>query len=622
MSSGKMILSFDGGATETRCGLYTPDGQLLAEATAGPGNPAEYGIEAVADTLLTLARNLGAKSCGMLAAGLAGAGLFEIRHALAQRLAETLEVDRLLVLDDLSPLLLANTDREGGVLALAGTGSCVLALSSEQQLIRIGGRGRILGDLGSSYRIAEDALRAAAMAVDGLDANTVLVSSLTEAAGVKSFPELVLWAAAADKRVLARLSVVVDTAVQAGDAVATAIFRKQAEGLARQTHAAMIKAGLRSTGTLYLAGGLFENSTMYRTCYREALNALHIDSLDVIAPVRGHRAVFEVARRINMNDSDCLFVREALFTKHDLVASSISEAPVVPQTEQALQGEPPLDTLSPIEIVEAMLRQDASLPTAVSACRITIASVIDHAARIVQGGGRIIYIGAGTSGRLGVLDASECPPTFGVDPGVVVGLIAGEDRALRMSVEGAEDDGNAAVCDLDTLSPKLSASDLLIGIAASGRTPYVLAGLQHAKAKGAATVLIACNKVEASPADYLIALNTGPEILPGSTRLKAGTATKLVLNMISTGALTRAGFVHDGRMVAMRPVNQKLRERAIRIVHDLLGCSLEEASGWLNTAQGDIRTAILMARVGVSREEAIRRLHDSGGRLRDALTLR
>ena len=616
-----MILSFDGGATETRGGLYTLDGQLLAEATAGPGNPAEYGVDVVVNTLLALARNLGVKTCDLVVVGLAGVGSFEIQHALAVRLAKMFEAERFLILDDLSPLLLANVGREGGVLALAGTGSCVLALSPDRRLIRVGGRGRILGDLGSSYRIAEEALRAVALAMDGLGMDTILISALMDAAGVKSFPELVLWASSTDKCMLASLSVAVEKAAQVGDVVATTIFHNQAECLARQTHAAMMKAGLGLDGALYLAGGLLENSELYRSFYREALNALHVDSTDTVAPLRGHRAVYEVARRIEITDPDSLFLREALFSRGDFVSIKHTDTPLILKTEQVLEDVPPLDTLSSIEIVDAMSRQDALIPSVVNACRTTIAAVIDHATGVVQRGGRIIYLGAGTSGRLGVLDASECPPTFGVEPGVVVGLIAGGEPALRMSIEGAEDDENAAMRDLDALLPKISVSDLVVGIAASGRTPYVLAGLQHAKAKRAVTALIACNMVDDLSVDYLITLNTGPEILPGSTRLKAGTATKMVLNMISTGALTCAGFVHEGRMVAMRPVNKKLRDRAIRIIGELVGCSVNDACGWLDAAKGDMRTAIVMAQIGVSREEAVRRLHDSGGRLRDALML-
>ena len=618
MNHEPFIFAVDGGATETRGALYTQEGHLLAESVAGPGNPVEYGISVVGETLRTLGQRLGIRSCPFFAGGLAGAGSLSLQRALAEQVASFFDIERLLVLDDLSPLLLANMGTGGGVLTLAGPGSCVLALNSRQEMVRIGGRGRIMGDQGSAYRIAEEALRAAALAMDGIGPETCLATCLMAAVGVNTFSELVRWLAEADKRAIARLSHEVNQAAEAGDCVAMSILRQQADGLARQTHAAMMKAQCGHSGNLLYAGGLLENAACYRTCFQEALAALQVAEPVSLAPLRSHRAVFDVAHRVATGTLAMPIVSDSLFFREDLVFPS--HVDLLPQTEQALPDSPALDTLSALEIVDAMNRQDDLLASVVQACRIPIAEVMEQATRSLHGKGRLIYLGAGTSGRLGVLDASECPPTFGVDPGRVVGLIAGGDRALRSSIEGAEDDDAAAEKDLNALSPPLSATDLVVGIAASGRTPYVLAGLRHARRQGASTALMACNRIQGAPADYVIALNTGPEVLPGSTRLKAGTATKMVLNMISTGALTRAGFVHEGRMVAMRPVNQKLRERAIRIVQELVRCSCEDAERWLDEAHGEIRVAVLMAKESLSREAAVCRLDHAGGRLRDAFS--
>jgi N-acetylmuramic acid 6-phosphate etherase len=248
-----------------------------------------------------------------------------------------------------------------------------------------------------------------------------------------------------------------------------------------------------------------------------------------------------------------------------------------------------------------------------------VSAFIDAASACLRAGGRIIYAGAGTSGRLGVLDASECPPTFGVSEDRVIALIAGGDDALRHAIEGAEDDVEAARRDIDGIAPPVGEHDIVVGITASGTTPYALAAIDHAKELGATTGLIACNPVPLDRADHVIALDTGPEVLPGSTRLKAGTATKIVLNQISTGAMAKAGYVFEGRMVGVRPQNKKLRQRCIRIIAELTGEDTETAERRLDETDGSIRLAVLMARKRWTLDEARQRLDAAHGVLRDAL---
>ena len=233
-------------------------------------------------------------------------------------------------------------------------------------------------------------------------------------------------------------------------------------------------------------------------------------------------------------------------------------------------------------------------------------------------GGRLFYIGAGTSGRLGVLDASECPPTFGVSPDLVQGIMAGGDTALRTSVEGAEDDAWRGASDLKAAG--FTAKDSLVGIAASGRTPYVLGAIEYARTLGALTIGLSCvpNSAVGAAAEIAISPVTGAEVLTGSTRLKAGTATKLVLNMLSTGVMVRTGYVYGNLMVNMQPTNAKLVDRAARIVSAITGLDRESAGRLLDEA-GSVKTAVVMAKLGLSREAAETRLAAAGGNLRKAL---
>ncbi|MGC2402646.1 MAG: N-acetylmuramic acid 6-phosphate etherase [Acidobacteriaceae bacterium] len=277
-----------------------------------------------------------------------------------------------------------------------------------------------------------------------------------------------------------------------------------------------------------------------------------------------------------------------------------------------------IDQLSTLEMLEVINAADRSVAEAVHAELARIAQAVDGIARRLDKGGRLFYTGAGTSGRLGVLDASECPPTFNVDPGLVVGLIAGGDYALRHSVEGAEDNEAQGVKDLKAHG--FSAGDTLVGIAASGRTPYVLGAMMYANELGALTVGLSCvpgSEVERR-AKIAITPAVGPEVITGSTRLRAGTATKLVLNMLSTGAMIRIGMVYGNLMVNVQPSNEKLKDRATRIIAAATGVNQEEADGLLAQA-GTVRVAIVMQKLGLGRDEAIRRLDAANGRLRPVL---
>ncbi|HHE5696189.1 TPA: N-acetylmuramic acid 6-phosphate etherase [Citrobacter amalonaticus] len=278
-----------------------------------------------------------------------------------------------------------------------------------------------------------------------------------------------------------------------------------------------------------------------------------------------------------------------------------------------------LDALSTLELVHRFNQQDTLVAEAVKATLPDVASAVDAAAEALKSGGRIIYMGAGTSGRLGVLDASECPPTFGVPHGLVVGLIAGGPGALLKAVEGAED--NAQLGEDDLIALNLAPQDLVVGLAASGRTPYVIGGLKYARKTGCTTVAISCNPDSpiAREADIAISPVVGPEALTGSTRLKSGTAQKLVLNMISTGAMVKFGKVYQNLMVDMKATNIKLMDRACRMVVEATGIARTEAQTLLKQTDFDVKPAILMALSGLNADAAREKLATHQGFLRAAL---
>ncbi|QIZ99939.1 N-acetylmuramic acid 6-phosphate etherase [Leifsonia sp. PS1209] len=285
---------------------------------------------------------------------------------------------------------------------------------------------------------------------------------------------------------------------------------------------------------------------------------------------------------------------------HDLLLAELSTL----TTEAIVEDGRDLDMLSTAGLVELMNEHDESVPPAVAVVLPTIAAAIDDIAARMRDGGRLIYIGAGTPGRLGIVDASECPPTFNVDPSLVVGIIAGGDGAIRTAVENAEDDPQGGADALSGIA--LTEMDVVVGISASGRTPYVVGALEYAAEIGALTVAIACNSNSTigRVADHAIEVVVGPELIAGSTRLKAGTAQKLVLNMISTIAMIRLGKTYGNIMVDLRATNEKLRARAERTVMLVTDCTPAEAAETLAQSDGSVKIAILMLLRGLSADAA------------------
>jgi N-acetylmuramic acid 6-phosphate etherase len=288
-------------------------------------------------------------------------------------------------------------------------------------------------------------------------------------------------------------------------------------------------------------------------------------------------------------------------------------------TETRNQNTMDLDIMSPLEVITVMNQEDAKVPAAITPALPNIAQCVTWAIESIEAGGRIIYMGAGTSGRLGVLDAVECPPTFGVTPDIVVGLIAGGDKAFVKAVEGAEDSRELGRQDL--IEHDLQKRDIVIGIAASGRTPYVLGGLAYAQEMGCHTVGISCNPGSAvgAAAELAIEVVPGPECLTGSTRLKSGTCQKLILNMISTATMVGCGKAYQNLMVDVMQTNEKLVVRAQNIVMEATGCDRETAAEKIAIAGGNAKTAITMILADCGLEEAKERLAKAKGHVREAI---
>ena len=278
-----------------------------------------------------------------------------------------------------------------------------------------------------------------------------------------------------------------------------------------------------------------------------------------------------------------------------------------------------LDEMSSLEIVQAMNKEDIKVPQIITHLLPLIAKVVDICAVALKTKNRIFYMGAGTSGRLGIVDSSECPPTFNASPNEFIGLIAGGERAFIKAVEGAEDSEDLGKDDL--IKRNFCKNDICIGLAASGRTPYVIGGLKYAKSIGAQTVSISCNKDAkiSKFADYPIEAIVGPEVLTGSTRLKAGTAQKLILNMISTGAMIRVGKSYQNLMVDLQMTNKKLERRGVNIIKEATGVDDEEAKKYIEKAKGSVKIAIIMILTNCEYEHAIKRLEKADGKVRIAI---
>lgn len=592
------------GGTHSRAGLYSASGDCLRQIEAGGANPNDHGPAFTANRIVSMVRSLTPEST-LVAAAIAGIRTADFVDRVARTAAIRLSGPAVAVTDDVAPVLHENLGERAGVLVIAGTGSCVMAQNRPGEIFRAGGRGPFFGDPGSAHQAAVAALRAAAGGIDGTAPVTALPRELAAAAGLREFEDFRQWGKLASKSAVAALAPCVSRLADSGDAAARQCLEAQAHQLAAQVFAATKRADLGQPQIVLYHGGFIRGAKIFLEAFRAIVSERWPSAPIEAARITGPEAVFRYANR---------YPEAASFT-----VVGPGQASEESQTEQRRFDETPLDRMTAYEMTTAMAADDMHAASASTQAVPQTAALIEAAAERFRRGGRIVYAGAGTSGRLGVLDASECYPTFGVARERVVGVMAGGDTAIRNSVEGTEDDERAAISDLQGLVPELRESDVFIGIAASGTTPYVRRAIGFARQRGALTALIACNAVPDSAADHVLFLDTGAEILPGSTRLKAGTATKMVLNQISTGVMALSGFVYEGFMVGVAPTNTKLRARAERILAHILGVDGESAALILNSAGGSIRAAVLMHRLGIDRSRAEIRLDQAKGSLRDAL---
>lgn len=606
------VLGLSGGGSRTRAVILNDRGDTLGEGEGGPANIRAVDT-ATARTSLADAVQQALKSAHIspqqLSAAtwaLAGAGR-AAEKSTYQSIANLLlpSIQTTITTDAEAALIGALGDRCGLVI-IAGTGMIAYGEDGQGNAARAGGWGNYL-DEGSGYALGIATLRSILAEADGTGNATHLTQSvLTHLNRVKS-SKLISWLydperSPADVAALAPFAL---SAAESGDRVAVALVSKAADALADAAVAVYRRLQHQSeTLPISYSGGLIEKSVFYCQLVQQAIRTrlphmnLHPPQAE---PVMGAAALAFAELGVS-------FIQP--------IETSLKEDSVWTSEQRNLLTMD-LDLRSTLEIVATMHLADQQAVAAVQSQLPTIAGVIDQVVPRMQQGGRLIYVGAGTSGRLGVLDASECPPTFSASPDQVLGLVAGGLSALtRSSQEGAEDDAGGGAQAISDLS--ISPNDTVVGIAASGRTPYVVGALEAARQAKALTVALTCNLPApiAKCAQYTIAPLVGPEVVTGSTRLKAGTAQKLVLNMLSTGTMVRLGKTYENLMVDLQQSTQKLKARAQRIVGQACSISAEEAAALLDQAQGDVKTAIAMKLLECSAERARRRLTEVGGVIR------
>jgi N-acetylmuramic acid 6-phosphate etherase len=490
------------------------------------------------------------------------------------------------------------------VLILSGTGSCCYGQSPDGRTAKLGGWGHLLGDKASGYDIALRALKAVAYYSDRDGAWPKLGTRLLQALQLNEPEDLIAWVQKAQKREIAALAPDVFAAWKHRDGIATDIIQSAAHSLAKDGVACARRlSSLKSRVQFVFAGNVLLQQPRFSSLVTEHILRLWPKAQAGPLPVESVWGAVRLAEQewLKRTSSPANRRAERANRKQSrLHATPVAGAFWIPEskelspTERRNPRSRRLHKLPLIQAVALMLSEEAKVPQVLLKHRQTIALAVTKVVRAFRSGGRLFYVGAGTSGRLGVLDASECPPTFRSQPEQVQGIMAGGFQALWQSIEGAEDDAAAGAASIRTR--KVRHRDIVIGIAASGRTPFVWGALQEAKAGGARTMLICFNPFLSIPRsqapNVLLAVDLGPEVLTGSTRLKAGTATKLVLNMITTLAMVQMGKVVSNLMIDMNPSNQKLRQRAVRIVRELTQASEADAAKALERTGWEIKRAL------------------------------
>jgi N-acetylmuramic acid 6-phosphate etherase len=517
---------------------------------------------------------------------LAGCGPGEDQQSLSRLSAEIWPTARIIVGNDRESGLAAALEHGDGIVVSAGSGSSVTGRRGDR-IENAGGWGHVLGDTGGGYFLSIRALRLILREYDLHRAEMQFTAKILHALSLNNLDELVRWAQTADKMEIAVLAPVVFEAAADGDARVMEIIESGAQVLGEYTEAVAARLHLLAPKVMLL-GGLFHRDSIYTHAFRRRLKKNLPDARVATAERPPEFGAAWLAAELS---DHVTFKSKLPENEIDNLAAAL--------TEQRNPRSENLEKMNPRALVELFVEEEKFVQDALRGAIVDLARAIEIVTESLRKGGRLFYIGAGSSGRIGVLDASEIPPTFGASPDLVQGLIAGGVTALYRSVEGAEDEETAGALALDERGIK--DVDVVIGITASGRTPFVLGALARAKLLGARAVLLTCNpscshrpvagqsdgpQGRGYTFDLAIHFAVGPEVLTGSTRLKAGTATKVALNIISTGAMVALGKVRGNLMIDLHTSSAKLRDRAVRVVAELADCDYDsarrelEASGW------------------------------------------
>jgi N-acetylmuramic acid 6-phosphate etherase len=576
MESPKRILGLEGGGTKTEWVLVSA-GRVVQSGKL-PGSNLRLNSDATLAHLFST-----------LPGDIAAAGIFLAGCSTSDDFAR---LDRLTAAAWPSARIVVGSDRDSGLAAafrdgdgigvIAGTGAAVHGRKGGR-IEKAGGWGHVLGDRGGGYDLARQGLRLVLSNYDLEQTITPLAERILRELSLNTLADLAGWAMEAEKMSVAMLAPAIFAAAKLGEREMLQTITAGAQILAEFTRAVAQRLDFPKP-PVKLIGGLFKHHAEYVALFKYRLSVLLPDAVVELCEDSGAIGAAWLA------DSQELGVR----SQEAAMRSAQSEPELARAlTEQSNPRSAHLETLSTGEFVDLFVSEEDAVGRALAARRQQIIAALDLIADAMLAGGRLFYVGAGTSGRLGVLDASEIPPTFGAPPEWVQGIMAGGAVALHRAVEGAEDQPESGAFAI--VERGVRVGDVVCGVTASGRTPFVLGALARAREIGARTLLLTCNpeRVPApNPWDVEIDLPTGPEIVTGSTRLKAGTATKVVLNILSTGAMVRLGRVRGNAMVDLRISNDKLRDRGARLVSQSLGISYEEARRRLEHAGWNVRAVL------------------------------
>jgi N-acetylmuramic acid 6-phosphate etherase len=584
------ILGIEGGGTKTTWALLTPEGKLLGQGVAGPGNTLLL-KDAVLENLFRGIRAAAGTNVLAIGGAFAGCQLAEEKSRVEKVLRRVWpKAGTIRTMEDTRSVLAAAFGDGAGIVVIAGTGSNVAGQKSAISSIeKAGGWGHLFADRGSAYDLARCGLELAFNAYDKDRKISPLGREFLAATGKASMEEVVPHLLQdTSKTTVAQWAKCVFAAAEKGDRKAKELLDEAADALAKKV--VFIAKRLKlDRPRVALTGGLFENQPGYVAGVQRALGKVFPQAESFLLTVPGVYGAARLAGLENIPQAET-----APRTGKPIAEPGRLAAFARASTEQRNPRSRGLDRRSISGLVDLFIREERYVEKALAAERGPIAKAAALVAKKLAVGGRLFYVGAGTSGRLGVVDASEMPPTYNAPPEQVQAIIAGGPAAVFRSQEGAEDSRDTGAAELDARG--LTKRDVVCGIAASGQTPFVLGALEHAKKIGAGTILLTCNPKRSIrvPVDVEIDLPTGPEIVTGSTRMKAGTATKLVLNMLSTIAMVRLGRVRDNLMINVQATNDKLRARAVRLVEALAGCRADEAQKALEKVTWKVQDAVAL----------------------------